>query len=425
MKGHLVGRHSEAVRPRKIHRQAGALAAALLASASLAACGSSTSTKSASSQVGAAGTKSSSLAAFNAKVSRDLAAATAKQTPTANGQPTTGPKAVKGKTIEIIPPGTRAATQGGFRTEWAARDAALSLGWKVDFVTPTASSPSAYEAAVQQGISQHVDGIVTATIDGDVIPSALQQAEQAGIKLVGGVGANTHSDLSGDTGIYEGFVPSYRSEVAGGYLLGEAAYKLGGGHIRAIDMDATGFGIITARLQGWLEFIKACQAAGGDCKVLDTVQFTGAQITTDLPQLTAEAARSNPNFNVLWPGFDSGLPFMEPGLRAAGMLGGGRFAVGFDGNSQNLQEIRTSGFEKATIGLSTVCIGYAQIDVMNRLFSGQSTALLGSHGCENKLITQADMPTTSQWWGDFDPRPLYWKLWGVSRPANPTSLSEM
>src|SRR5579863_2444738 len=170
-----------------------------------------------------ANAKSSALVAFNAKVNRDLAAANAKQTPARNGQPTTGPKGEKHKTVLIIPPGSRAATQGGFRVAWAARDAALSLGWKVDFVTPTTSSPAAYEAAVQQGISQHVNGIITVSIDASVIPTALQQASKAGIKLVSGVGANTNSSVSGDTGVYEGFAPSYKSLVQGGYLLGEEA----------------------------------------------------------------------------------------------------------------------------------------------------------------------------------------------------------
>jgi ribose transport system substrate-binding protein len=332
---------------------------------------------------------------------------------------------VKGKTILIIPPGTRAATEGGFRVAWAARDAALSLGWKVDFITPTTPDPTAYEAAVQKGIALHVNGILTVSIDGALIPTALQQAKAAGIKLVGEVAANTNSSVNGDTGIYDGFAPSYRSLLQTGYLLGEEAYQLTGGHIRAIDMYVSGYGIITGRLQGWIKFIKACQAAGGDCKVLATQDFTGSQITTTLPQLTASAARSNPTFNVLWPGFDSGLPFMEPGLRSAGLAGRGTFAAGFDGNSENLQQIRSGGYEKATIGLSTVCLGYAGIDIMNRLFAGQTSGVYGEHGCQNKLLTRADVPASGAWWGDFDPRPLYWKLWGVPSPAHPTPLSQM
>jgi len=413
---------------RRLTRRAGAVTAVVLVVGALSACGSSSSgstSRDASATTQNAAKTSSNLGAFNAKVNSDVAAALARQTPAGNGQPTTGPKGAKGKTVLIVPPGTRAATQGGFRVAWAARDAALSLGWKVDFITPTTPGPTEYEAAVQQGISQHVDGIFTVSIDGALIPTVLQQAKAAGIKLVGEVAANTNSSVTGDTGIYDGFAPSYRSLVQTGYLLGEEAYKLTSGHIRAIDMVATGYGIITGRLQGWLKFISACQAAGGDCKVLDSVKFTGSQITTQLPQLTASAARSNPTWNVLWPGFDSGLPFMEPGIRTAGLLSSGSLAVGFDGNAQNLREIRSGGFEKATIGLSTVCLGYAGMDIMNRLFAGAKTDVLGDHGCQNKLLAQANVPSSGAWWGDFDPRPLYWKLWGVPTPANPTPLSQL
>jgi ribose transport system substrate-binding protein len=413
---------------RRLTQHLGAATATVLVVGALSACGSSSSGSTSSDPSATtqnAANTSSNLAAFNAKVNRDVSAALAKQTPAGNGQPTAGPKAVKGKTVLIIPPGTRAATQGGFRVAWAARDAALSLGWKVDFITPTTPGPTAYEAAVQQGISQHVDGIFTVSIDGALIPTVLHQAKAAGIKLIGEVAANTNSSVTSDTGIYAGFAPSYRSLVQTGYLLGEEAYKLTGGHIRAIDMVATGYGIITGRLQGWLKFISACHAAGGDCKVLDTVKFTGSQITTELPQRTASAARSNPTWNVLWPGFDSGLPFMEPGIRTAGSLGSGQMALGFDGNAENLQEIRSGGFERATIGLSTVCLGYAGMDIMNHLFAGEMTDVLGDHGCQNKLLTKADVPASGAWWGDFDPRPLYWKLWGVPAPAHPTPLSQM
>jgi hypothetical protein len=62
---------------------------------------------------------------------------------------------------------------------------------------------------------------------------------------------------------------------------------------------------------------------------------------------------------------------------------------------------------------------------MNRLFAGQTSDVLGDHGCQNKLLTQADVPGSGAWWGDFDPRPMYWKLWGVPTPTNATPLSQM
>jgi ABC-type sugar transport system substrate-binding protein len=111
---------------------------------------------------------------------------------------------------------------------------------------------------------------------------------------------------------------------------------------------------------------------------------------------------------------------MIQGLQSAGLVNGKAFAVGFDGNTPNLKLIHSDGFEKATVGTSTMCIGYAAVDNLNRLFNGQKPLLGDAQGCANKLLIKSNVPASGPWWGDVDVRADYWKLWGISAPSNPT-----
>ncbi len=357
----------------------------------------------------------SSLASFEAHLEQVAEEASAKQT---QKPPTTGPKGAKDKSIVIIPP-AGASTEGGWRIAQAAKDAAESLGWKVTLINPEGEQPR-MAAAVERAITIHADGIVVVSIDGQVILSQLEQAKAAGIKLVAAAAANSE----GETGIYESLVPSLKSGEEDGYALGAKAYELGEKKVNALQLNDKEFGYVVARHEGWQQFIDECKEKGGECETVNETQFIASDITTTLPQITASAAQANPGWNVLWSGFDSSLTFMMQGLQQAGLEQPGSFGVGFDGNTPNLNIIREGGFEKATIGLSSMWIGYAMIDNMNRLFHEQEPLSGEEEGIKNKLLTAENIPPKGPWWGDEDIRPYYWKLWGVhpTSPANPEEL---
>lgn len=390
-------------------------AASAAPAASSAAASAAASAAPAASSAAATAGAADGLAGFESTIAEEVTAALAPQT---SHVPTEGPKGKKDVSVVIVPP-AGATTEGGYRTSKAAVDAANSLGWKVTYINPEGDVNKMNEA-IQKAIAIGADGIITVSIDGSLTLSALQQAKDAGIKLVGVAAANSE----GETGIYDVMVPDVASGEQNGYLLGQAAYNMMGKKVQSIDMAVKGFGYVDARQRGWEKFMADCEAAGGDCKILATTDFAAADIGTKLPQMTAATARSNPDFNVLWGGFDSGITFMEQGLQQGG-LDGSSNAFGFDGNNANLDQIRNDGYEKATVGLSTMCLGYAAVDNLNRLLSDTEPLVGAEQGCANKLLTKENVPASGPWWGDVDVRPDYWKLWGVPTPATPAPAEEL
>ncbi|MFC7766633.1 sugar ABC transporter substrate-binding protein [Leucobacter soli] len=301
----------------------------------------------------------------------------------------------------------------------AAQDAAKALGWDVTFINPE-GDPAKMNAAVQQAIAIKADAIAIVSIDASVVQSSLEQAKAAGIKIVASVSANSE----GEEGVFDSLVPSLQSGRDNGWALAAQSYLYTDGKLRDVQMMDSEFGYVVARQEGWQQFIKDCEAAGGDCKTLAVTNFLAADITTKLPTLTAQTLRSNSEFNVLWNGFDSGLTFSIQGAKQAGLANEGTFGVGYDGNTPNLDDIRNGGYQKATIGLSTMAVGYAMIDNANRLVQGEAPLSGEEQGIRNKLLTADNVPASGPWWGDQDIRPNYWKLWGVE-PAEPAAAETL
>jgi len=392
-------------------RRAVAVTAAVAFALTIAGC--STGAPTAETTAGAGGPE---LEAFAQKAQDAVAAALATQV---EAVPTDSPAVVTGKSVVIVAPGG-SSQEGAYRLSLAAQDAAQALGWDITYINAN-TDVAQMNAAVQKAIAIGADGVITLSIDASVVQSALEQAHDAGIKLVGVAAANTE----GETGVYDALVPNVGLGEADGYLMGQQAYVKTDGHIRAIDMSAQGYGYIDARERGWNKFFEDCQAVGGDCVIEQTAKFSAAEIVTSLPQLTASTVRSHPDWNVLWSGFDSGISFMEQGIVQAGLEKDGAIAVGFDGNSPNLEEIRKGGFQVTTMGLPTVCLGYAAVDNLNRLFADAPLADGSKTGCESKLLDASNVPASGPWWGDVDLRPTYWENWGVETPENPSNVEDL
>lgn len=390
-----------------------AVAASAAVAFALTAAGCGANAPATESTTGVAGPE---LAAFAEKAQAAVTVALATQV---ESVPTDSPTVVTGKSVVIVAPGG-SSQEGAYRLSLAAQDAARALGWDITYINAN-TDVGQMNAAVQKAIAIGADGVITLSIDASVVQSALEQAHDAGIKLVGVAAANT----DGETGIYDALVPNVGMGEADGYLMGQQAYVKTDGHIHAVDMSAQGYGYIDARERGWNRFIKDCQAVGGDCTIEQTATFSAGEIVTSLPQLTASTVRSNPEWNVLWSGFDSGISFMEQGITQAGLNKEGAIAVGFDGNTPNLDEIRNDGFQEATMGLPTVCLGYAAVDNLNRLFAGAPLADGSKTGCESKLLDASNVPASGPWWGDLDLRPTYWKNWGVEIPKNPSNVEDL
>lgn len=371
---------------------------ALVLLAGLTACGAS-----GGSATGTAYTRpadATQLNTFEAKVAKGFAASTAEQT---QKPPTEGPKGVPGKRIFIV--ACPLAAEGCKRMSEATKEAAQVLGWDATIIDGK-GDPSVGTAAIDRAVAAGANGVVGIALDAVTVAGALTNAKSKGLFSVCAFCGNS----DGETGLYDAILPSVQSFANDGYNLGQALYTVGKGHVQQLMLTDPEFVDVVKRQEGNENFMKECEAAGGDCKIVARQQFLVSELATNVPTKVAAAVRQHPNFNILWAPYDDALVFALQGLQQAGLSGGDRWGAGFDANTPSVDRIRSGGDEKASVGLPGIWIGYALVDQLNRLFAGQRPV---EQNVKTKVLVQANVPSSGPWDGDIDVRPLYKKLWGI------------
>jgi ribose transport system substrate-binding protein len=364
----------------------------------LSACSSSKSANKTSTSGGAENGSSQSLAAFNTKVDELIAKRSAAVT---SLPPSSGPTAAKGKKVYII--ACLQALEGCQRESKTAVQAGQVMGWDMKLID-TQSVPDKMNAAVQQAINDNVDGIAVEAIDMATLAGPLATAKSHGIKIVCFACVNSN-DLAAQV------IPSSQSFYDDGYALAAQMYKNTGGHPRILIISNKEVGVIANRQRGTEQFVADCVAAGGDCKIVSTQYFLFADLQTRVAGLVSGSLRQNPETNALWMAFDSTSAFITQGVQQAGVPRSKIGLYGFDGNIPNVHDIRTGGYEVATMAGPFEWVGWAEIDALNRLFHGQSPV---DNVVVSKLMTKSNLPSTDTYSGDVDFRPAYLKVWAVS-----------
>src|SRR5438105_2236528 len=207
------------------------VAAAAAMVVGVAACGSSSSSSSSGSSSSGGG---AAVTAFAQKAQSTAAQASAKQTAM---PPATGPKAVAGKSIFVIPCAMAAEGCAGPARE--AMTAAGKIGWHATLIDPQ-GDPTKQAAAIQQAIAAKADGIVLEAIDAGVIAGPLQQAKAAGIKIV--------TFASVDQGhLFNQEIPDDSQFAVEGYDLAAAMYGQAKGNLQLVMMTGTDSRVVTYR----------------------------------------------------------------------------------------------------------------------------------------------------------------------------------
>ena len=372
------------------------LVALTVASIVLSACSSSKSSKTASG--GSKSGSSASLAAFNTKVDQLIAKRSAAVT---SLPPSSGPKVAKGKKVYII--ACLQALEGCQRESKTAVEAGQAMGWSMKLID-TQSVPDKMNAAVQQAINDKVDGVAVEAIDMATLAGPLATAKSHGIKIVCFACVNSNS-------LADQVIPSSQSFYDDGYALAAQIYKNTNGHPRILLISNKEVGVIANRQRGTEQFVADCVAAGGDCKIVSTQYFLFADLQTRVAGLVSGSLRQHPDVNALWMAFDSTSSFMTEGVQQAGVPKSKIGLYGFDGNIPNIHDIRTGGYEVATMAGPFEWVGWAEMDALNRLFQSQQPV---DNVVQSKLITKDNLPPTDTYSGDVDFKPAYLKDWGIS-----------
>lgn len=335
------------------------------------------------------------LTAFNAKVDALVEERSKEQKPAV---PTTGSKPKPGRKIVIVSCSQQA--EGCRRNSQTAADAAKIAGW-TSTVVDAAGDPTKMAAGVRQAIDTKATGLVMVGIDTAFIPDVLQQAKDAGLGMVCWVCGN-------DPDLYDDVVTPTKTYAEDGYLATAAAYQMQDYKLHTLNMEENAFVIDRDRGVGARRFVEECEAAGGDCKLLGSAEFALTDLTTSAPQKAVNLVRTKPGANVFWSAFDAAATFQFQALEQANLTEG-MIGVGFDANEANLDDIRSDGFQRITVGLPAKAAGFAFIDNLIRLDNGEKVV---DQGVQTKLLTKENLPAEGAWDGDFDVEPLYRKLWG-------------
>ena len=306
-----------------------------------------------------------------------------------------GPKAASNKKVFII--SIIQAVEGANRETAAMQAAATAIGWNSTVIDGQAD-PAVIKQAIERAISEKADGILMASVGTALAPTAIADARAAGIPVVSMLAGNTPAANGVSAEVYS---EDYNKELGRSEALYGIADSNGNAHVLAL--SDTGYASALSVYNGTVTQLKECSG----CSV-DTLDFTSADIASNLNGMITTALARNPGINYIAAEYDSPALVAAQAIKASGrnikLLSTG-------GDKANLTLI-ASGTQAMTAGEAIEFTGWFAVDTMNRLFNGQPVVPLPSTG-PNKILTKDNLPPTGQaWTGDSDFRPAFRTLWG-------------
>jgi ribose transport system substrate-binding protein len=319
--------------------------------------------------------------------------------------PTSGPKAVPGKTIIYV--STDQRNGGALGAGEGVREAAQKIGWTYKAIDGQ-GSVSGRASALAQAIASKPDVIVLGGIDATEQATAIEEAGKQGIVLIGWhsyAKSGPHDKLP----IFNN-ITTNPLEVAAS----AASYPCAttGGKVGAIIFTDSTYEIAVAKSNAMAEVIKKC----GDSKVLEIVDTPLADAANRMPQLTTALLQK---YGKQWTHAlsinDLTFDFMAPALAAAGIKGDGNpLAVSAgDGSEVAFQRIRQGEYQAGTVAEPLNLQGWQVVDEANRALSKekQSGFVAPAH-----LFLPTNIKADGGPKNTYDPdngyREAYAKIWG-------------
>lgn len=395
------------MRPRGTTLRAAAVGALIAASSiTLAACGGNSKSDSSSSSTGA--TSTTVAANGDAASYRTTLDKWYKGT----FKEPTGPavQPAKGKNIWVISTGQSIETSQN--ASKGMQEAGKALGWNVKIFDGKFDSNREL-SGIQQAIADKADGIVLLYIDCAPVKSGLQQAQKAGIKVVGIESADCNPSLEHVVRYVDD--QSFEKWVSDSWGGSQAAWVVGktDGQAKTIIVAETDLVTTKLVLEGNQRGLAACKT----CEVVDVVEFVGADFGPALQQKIEQSLNRHPDANSMIGSYDA---VFTSGGGAAALRSTGRvqkvLAVGGEGSTPGMDLIRRHAGMDACTGLPTAWEGYAAVDALVRMLTGQDPQQgvdsgIGSQICDR----EHNMPPAGEsYQAPVDFVSAYKKLWGVS-----------
>lgn len=318
-----------------------------------------------------------------------------------------------GKNVWVISTGQSIETAQ--EASKAMQEAGDALGWDVTIFDGKFDSNREL-TGIEQAIADGADGLVLLYVDCAPVKAGLQEAKDAGIKIVGIESADCDPPLMDHVATYAGGA-DWRDWIKNSWGKAQADWVIAKteGEAKVILVEETDLETTRLTADGEEETINSCPT----CEVVDTVKFVGTEFGPPLQQKIEQSLNSHPEANALIASYDAVL---TGGGGAAAVRSSGRnddmYVMGGEGSTPGIELIYNNAGMDACVGLNTGQEGYAAMDGLVRIFVGQDPAAedvdtgVGNQACDidNNLPPKGDIyePPVDYAGGFQD-------LWGVNK----------
>jgi ribose transport system substrate-binding protein len=376
----------------RTRRKAAAAAAVVLGSLALAACGGDDDSGGGSGESASAGSGGSGASVDAAQKVVDESSSDI-----AFKGPAEGPEPESGKSLAVVT--CAAAASGCVRVATGVEEAGKLIGWKVR-VLDGQGQASGQNNAIQQAVSQGVDGIVLVAIDAKSVNQGLAAARSKDIPVV-----SIQADNEVGTGAGQVFAePDSGSKVAGS-ALGAWTVVDSGGKAKAATLSTTELVVTRNRADSFKAEVEKCDG----CEIVKQETYLLSSAIKDVPLKVNSMLQANPDMQYLFVDVAQYGALAAQAIQSAGK---DVKVLSVDCNPDDLEAIRGDSPIKACAGHALETGGWAAVGALNLAFHGEADA--SEFVVPTKLIDKDNVPDGELWRGDFDPAAEYGKLWGVN-----------
>lgn len=311
--------------------------------------------------------------------------------------PTESPAIAEDKFVVLIP--CAQAGEGCAQPAEGAKEAAEAAGWKAQIIDGKGTAEG-QSAAINQAVSLGADGIITFAVDPEGVSGALQTARDAGVIVV------ASSAVESDAVDFGG-IPTEQLWYDSGQMLADYVITQTEGASNTVVLTGNEFSALIPRSDGFKDRLAEC----ANCSVVSEENFAFAEMATALPRLVQQIVQASPATDSIYVVYDAAVPFVLQGLQSIGR--DDIVVVSGDGTSEALECLRKECGQSASAALPLGWLGWADIDIMNRLFNGED-AQPAADALVNRLFTPENVQQEPGTWnGDIDYQAIYRELWGV------------
>nr|MDT0664318.1 substrate-binding domain-containing protein [Micromonospora sp. DSM 115978] len=224
----------------------------------------------------------------------------------------------------------------------AAVEACEVAGWTCD-VFDGASNPATYQTLVNQAVAADYDGIILQAIDCPLVSASLDQAREAGVKIVAAYSFDCddpkfagEAKFDAQIGLEEDAppLPDYVREL--GFSQGQALLARNGAGQKVIGLSAPEFRLLDYTWEGFERALTTDPTS----EVVEMVEFKAADLGPTLQQRVAEALLKHPDATAVRAPFTASLLLGVAGAVQQSGRAGDITVIGSEGYAPELDFMR-------------------------------------------------------------------------------------